>query len=56
MRTHHLHYFLIVAEKQSFVRAAARVHIERPPLPRAIKDLEMKLSVRLLNAPKGAFD
>ncbi|MGK3119354.1 LysR family transcriptional regulator [Pseudomonas corrugata] len=53
MRMRHLHYFLIVAEEQNFVRAAARVHIEPSPLSRAIKDLEVKLGVRLLQRTKG---
>ncbi|HAB5395174.1 LysR family transcriptional regulator [Serratia nematodiphila] len=53
MRIRHLHYFLIVAEEQSFARAAARVHIEPSPLSRAIKDLENQLGVRLLDRAKG---
>lgn len=53
MRIRHLHYFLIVAEEQSFARAAARVHIEPSPLSRAIKELENQLGVRLLNRAKG---
>ncbi|MGQ5288495.1 LysR family transcriptional regulator [Pectobacterium actinidiae] len=53
MRLRHLQYFLIVAEEQSFARAAARVHIEPSPLSRAIKELENQLGVRLLNRAKG---
>lgn len=53
MRIRHLHYFLVVAEEQSFVRAAARVHIEPSPLSRAIKELENQLGVRLLHRTKG---
>ncbi|CAI2479861.1 Cyn operon transcriptional activator [Serratia ficaria] len=53
MRIRHLHYFLIVAEEQSFTRAAARVHIEPSPLSRAIKELENQLGVRLLDRAKG---
>ncbi|EPX9596841.1 LysR family transcriptional regulator [Pseudomonas aeruginosa] len=53
MRIRHLHYFLIVAEEQSFARAAARVHIEPSPLSRAIKELETQLGVRLLDRAKG---
>ncbi|MDM3063963.1 LysR family transcriptional regulator [Citrobacter sp. CK180] len=53
MRIRHLHYFLIVAEEQSFARAAARVHIEPSPLSRAIKELETQLGVRLLDRTKG---
>lgn len=53
MRIRHLHYFLIVAEEQSFARAAARVHIEPSPLSRAIKELESQLGVRLFDRAKG---
>ncbi|QNE50844.1 LysR family transcriptional regulator [Klebsiella michiganensis] len=53
MRIRHLRYFLIVAEEQNFVRAAARVHIEPSPLSRAIKELENQLGVRLLYRTKG---
>ncbi|MBS7560121.1 LysR family transcriptional regulator [Pseudomonas sp. RC4D1] len=53
MRMRHLRYFLIVAEELSFVRAAAKVHIEPSPLSRAIKELEIQLGVRLLDRSKG---
>jgi len=53
MRIRHLHYFLIVAEEQSFTRAATRVHIEPSPLSRAIKELENQLGVELLQRTKG---
>lgn len=53
MRIRHLHYFLVVAEEQSFARAAARVHIEPSPLSRAIRDLEHQLGVQLLHRAKG---
>ncbi|MDD1152697.1 LysR family transcriptional regulator [Pseudomonas sp. TNT2022 ID357] len=53
MRMRHLRYFLTVAEELSFVRAAAKVHIEPSPLSRAIKELEIHLGVRLLDRNKG---
>lgn len=53
MRIRHLRYFLIVAEEQSFARAATRVHIEPSPLSRAIKDLESELGARLLDRTNG---
>lgn len=53
MRIRHLRYFLIVADEQSFTRAAARAHIEPSPLSRAIKELELQLGVRLFHRTKG---
>jgi len=53
MRIRHLRYFLIVADEQSFTRAAARAHIEPSPLSRAIKELEIQLGVRLFHRTKG---
>ncbi|MBJ7223618.1 MULTISPECIES: LysR family transcriptional regulator [unclassified Brenneria] len=53
MRIRHLQYFLVVAEEQSFARAAARVHIEPSPLSRTIRDLETQLGVQLLHRSKG---
>ena len=53
MNTRQLQYFLIVAEEQSFTRAAARVHIQQSPLSRAIKDLEHELGVALFERNKG---
>lgn len=53
MRMRHLRYFLLVAEELSFVRAAAKAHIEPSPLSRAIKELEIQLGARLLERHKG---
>ncbi|EPL3138224.1 LysR family transcriptional regulator [Pseudomonas aeruginosa] len=54
MRLRHLRYFLAVAEEQSFIRAAAKVHIEPSPLSRAIRELETALDVRLLHRARGS--
>lgn len=44
-----LEYFVAIAEKRSFTRAAEALHVSQPALSRAIKSLERELGIVLLD-------
>lgn len=52
MELRHLRYFITVAGKLNFSKAALKLYTAQPSLSQQIKDLEEDVGVRLLNRTK----
>jgi DNA-binding transcriptional LysR family regulator len=52
MELRYLKYFVTVAERQSFTRAAEELHVAQPAISQQIKSLEEELGVSLLHRTK----
>ena len=52
MELRYLKYFVTVAERQNFTRAAEELHVAQPAISQQIKSLEEELGVSLLHRTK----
>ncbi|WAA13161.1 LysR family transcriptional regulator [Fervidibacillus halotolerans] len=55
MEIRYLNYFVVVAEKRSFTKAAEQLHISQPSLSSAIKNMEKSLDLKLIERSTKEF-
>ena len=49
MNLYHIQYFLAVARRESFSKAAREMHVTQPTVSNGVRELERTLGVKLFN-------